>query len=547
MNKAIIKIGILAGALFLTGCNIDRAPETSLTDEAFWNTADDVKYGANNLYNYLPTINSDSNMDLLSDDLYSGRNSVNEGSWNVSYNDGTYSTNYTLIRYANTVIQKSDQVISKGVSAADVGKYQGEAYFFRAMGYFDLFKRFGGVPLILKTLSTDSPELKAPRASRDETIDQIYKDLDLAISLLPLPSKSGAANYGRITKTAALAFKSRVALFEGTRAKFHGYGDPVKHLTLARDAAKAVMDSNEHSLFGNYFNLFQYEGEGFANKENVLVRMYGQNAANSISTHVIQRNYEGGYNPTLALANSYLAIDGVPTEKSNEYTTATVSWDLYKNRDPRMSATFFKKGDPFISSKNYDYPSLNLQQTGFGLRKYANVADWTAQRSFIDKPIIRYAEVLLNYAESVYELSGAISDADLAKSIVLLRKRAGFPDNDKAGNSIIFTNNFVSSHGLNMRDEIRRERRVELASEGFRYWDLIRWKTAETELPKSTLGSYYYSDWPAKGTGVRLTPDGYLLIQEGSTKKFNVQRDYIFRFPTYEIALNPNLKQNPGW
>lgn len=83
-------------------------------------------------------------MDLLSDDLYSGRNSVNEGSWNVSYNDGTYSTNYTLIRYANTVIQKSDQVISKGVSAADVGKYQGEAYFFRAMGYFDLFKRFGG-------------------------------------------------------------------------------------------------------------------------------------------------------------------------------------------------------------------------------------------------------------------------------------------------------------------------------------------------------------------------------------------------------------------
>ncbi len=136
MNKAIIKIGILAGALFLTGCNIDRAPETSLTDEAFWNTADDVKYGANNLYNYLPTINSDSNMDLLSDDLYSGRNSVNEGSWNVSYNDGTYSTNYTLIRYANTVIQKSDQVISKGVSAADVGKYQGEAYFFQSYGLF---------------------------------------------------------------------------------------------------------------------------------------------------------------------------------------------------------------------------------------------------------------------------------------------------------------------------------------------------------------------------------------------------------------------------
>lgn len=427
MNKAIIKIGILAGALFLTGCNIDRAPETSLTDEAFWNTADDVKYGANNLYNYLPTINSDSNMDLLSDDLYSGRNSVNEGSWNVSYNDGTYSTNYTLIRYANTVIQKSDQVISKGVSAADVGKYQGEAYFFRAMGYFDLFKRFGGVPLILKTLSTDSPELKAPRASRDETIDQIYKDLDLAISLLPLPSKSGAANYGRITKTAALAFKSRVALFEGTRAKFHGYGDPVKHLTLARDAAKAVMDSNEHSLFGNYFNLFQYEGEGFANKENVLVRMYGQNAANSISTHVIQRNYEGGYNPTLALANSYLAIDGVPTEKSNEYTTATVSWDLYKNRDPRMSATFFKKGDPFISSKNYDYPSLNLQQTGFGLRKYANVADWTAQRSFIDKPIIRYAEVLLNYAESVYELSGGDFRCRSGKINSTLKKESRIP------------------------------------------------------------------------------------------------------------------------
>jgi hypothetical protein len=350
MNKVIYRIGIIAGLLLFTGCNVDRAPETTLTDEAFWNTADDVKYGTNTLYTYLPTINSDSDMDLLSDDLYSGRNSVNEGSWNVSYNDGIYSRNYTMIRYANTVLQKSEQAISKGGNVADITKYQGEVYFFRAMAYFDMFKRFGGMPLILKTLTPESPELKAPRASRDETIDQIYKDLDAAIGLLPLPSKSGAANYGRITKTAALAFKSRVALFEGTRAKFHNYGDPVK-LDPCRDAAKAVMDSNEHSLFGNYFNLFQYEGEGFANKENVLVRMYGQNAANSISTHVIQRNYEGGYNPTLALANSYLAIDGVPTEKSNEYTTATVSWDLYKNRDPRMSATFFKKGDPFISSK----------------------------------------------------------------------------------------------------------------------------------------------------------------------------------------------------
>jgi len=169
------------------------------------------------------------------------------------------------------------------------------------------------------------------------------------------------------------------------------------------------------------------------------------------------------------------------------------------------------------------------------------MADEIKRQSTIDGVIIRYAEVLLNYAEAKYELNGSISDADLDLSINLLRTR---------GKIAKLSNAFVNSNGLTMRDEIRRERRVELAAEGFRYWDLIRWKAAETELIKPVLGNYFFKNefFPSGAvTAVKLTSDNYLLLQEASFRRFNPARDYLWPFPINEIALNPSLKQNPNW
>lgn len=152
--------------------------------------------------------------------------------------------------------------------------------------------------------------------------------------------------------------------------------------------------------------------------------------------------------------------------------------------------------------------------------------------------IIRYAEVLLNYAESVYEFNDAISDADLDKSINLIRARAGVPP---------LTNDFVQSHGLNMQAEIRRERTVELCFEGFHYWDLLRWKTAEQELPQSLLGTKYFPEEMPTVSNPPLDANGFIILEDKTKRNFQSNRDYLWPLPTKEIGLNPKLTQNPNW
>ena len=205
-----------------------------------------------------------------------------------------------------------------------------------------------------------------------------------------------------------------------------------------------------------------------------------------------------------------------------------------------MSDKFLKTGDPSVSATGlFKIPSLTAVPTGYVNRTYANATDYTNQKCYIDYPITRYAEILLIYAEATFELNGSISDADLDLSINLLRKRA-------SASMAKLTNAFVTANGLDMRTEIRRERRVELALEGFRYFDLIRWKTAEIELPKEVLGTYFFTEYGTI-TAVKLNPQKFILLQSSTTRKFDPARDYLWPFPTKELALNPNLKQNPKW
>src|SRR5690606_28773232 len=172
-----------------------------------------------------------------------------------------------------------------------------------------------------------------------------------------------------------------------------------------------------------------------------------------------------------------------------------------------------------------------------------NIPDWTINNAgTVDKPLIRYAEVLLTYAEAKFELNEAISDADLNLTINVLRDRAGF--------TAKLTNAFVTANNLSMRDEIRRERSVELALEGFRYDDLIRWKTAETVLPQAILGAKYTTaDWIDTPVGtLNLNTDQVLIVEPASSRSFDPKRDYLYPIPINEISLSGgNVEQNPYW
>jgi starch-binding outer membrane protein, SusD/RagB family len=538
--KSLTKYILSTCFLFLgiVACNIERFPETSISDATFWRSETDLIAATNYLYTFVPGFN---NEDVWSDDATGlTSNQISDGSRLPPSTDGNYNTPYQLIRAANNIVEKAPRA-SVSASAAVIDRYVAEARFFRAWGYYLLAQKYGDVPLILNILSDESPELQAPASPRAKIFDQIYQDLDFAASKLPTMATLGTTNYGRISNSGALAFKARVALFEGTRSKYHNYGEPNKHLTLAVEAAKAVIDGKQHSLYSNYFDLFQYAGEGLANKENIIVKQYGVNLTDRVIVHSYFRGTleNGNKNPTKSLIDSYLMSDGLPPNKSPLYKKPAKSIEVFANRDERMTLTYMKAGDPYIFTKKvFDISPLVFQKTGFCFRKFSNIDDWNTQASFIDRPILRYAEVLLAYAEAKFELGGSISDADLELAINPLRARVKMPK---------LTNAFVTTNDLNMRDEIRRERRVELAQEGHRYWDLMRWKIGEIELAKPILGNYFFKGEFGTATTVNITPDSFILVTAASFRKFDPAKDYLWPLPLNEISLNPNLKQNPGW
>lgn len=551
---------LLIPALGLWSCldKLDQVPETVITDENYWNTPNDLATACNYLYTLLPRFEDQVKnytskapgatylpMDNMADDAFSlaGANVVSEGSRLAPAATDDWTNNYDLIRASNNILENAHRVTG---TAAEINKYKGEARFFRAFAYFELVKRFGDVPLVMKTLDASDPELFGGRTSRETVLDSVYADLDYAAANLPQPDAQPASQYGRITSTAALALKSGIALFEGTRQKFHQYGNYQKHLQVAVSASDAVINGGKHALFNyaakpdsSYYYLFQYVGEGKTNKENMLVFLYAVNASNYITNHSWMRTVlgNGNYVPTQSILDAYLYKDGLPMDKSPYYQEQTNSLTQFENRDPRMGMTVFNKNHWYIAS-NYVTDFQNTP-TGYKIRKYFTKEDHSNNMSFIDRILIRYAEVLLNNAEAKFELNGSISDEDLNKTINLLRDRVGM---------IHLTNAFVAANGLDMRTEIRRERRIELALEGFRYWDLIRWKTAETELPKTLKGTKYFPDEYGTTAQVTIGADGFVVVQDVSKRHFDPQRDYLWPLPLQELGLNPNLgDNNPNW
>ncbi len=536
------KIYLMAIAfLSLQACDniLEKYPQTDISLSTFWKTESDLQMATNALYNNLMNNHSETT-DLQSDD-YFGRspNNVSSGTHSPSNTDGVWSDAYSTIRKANDIIENADKA---EVTEAVRDRYLAEAKFFRAYQYAELIKRFGDVPLVLQTLDFDSPELTMGRTARTEIIKVITDDLAWAAEKLPSKQSLTVAETGRITRGAVMALLSRIGLYEGTLAKYHGTGDSQNLLQTAKNAAATVIAEKEFSLFDDFIGMFKEENE--ENPETILRRFYKETITGSAPRTrgiIIDANIA----PTKYLADAFLCTDGLPIEYSDLFGGYNEIASEFKNRDPRMSHTIWEPLTPFQGSSP-QIPDLTFARTGYWPKKPGDITAVTVTFVYTDFILMRYAEVLLNYAEATYELSGSISDADLDLSVNQLRKRVGMPNLTNA-----FVNGANSKNArLNMLDEIRRERRTELAGEGFRYDDLIRWKEAEKLLPRQILGckfqqSYYENTIPGKD--VNLDKNGFIIVQTTDTRSFSDPKNYLFPLPLREIALNANLKQNTGW
>lgn len=559
-GAAFLLVTMLALSLsfiFLSGCGkkLDLVSQQNITDATFWKTANDYKLAANRLYQGLDRFGFE---DTESDIAFNVPNSVSNGNLLLSETSSQWTNSYNNIRLAN-------DIIGKGNSSADpdIRKYVAEAKFFRAWYYWKLVRLYGGVPLITKVLDADDPGLFAARSSQAGSVDFILSDLDEATGALPVQSDLSTPDIGRITRGAALALSARVALYQGTWEKFHGGTNAPKYLDIAIASSNAVIGSGTYALYSgsgaqSYRYLFIEPGDD--SKESILDRRYARN----ILGHDMPYQYDGGgYNPTRKLADMYLDKNGLPiTHPSSVFQGYSTMISEFQDRDPRMTMTMIIPGTltnrvffPVTKVANYpDKPQRNFN-TGYILYKYmsedalANNSGQNGDASMFDfdRHLIRYAEVLLIYAEGLFEKNGSIADNDLDKSINVIRTRAGMPS---------LTNAFVAANGMDMRTELRRERTIELALEGFRYDDLRRWKTAEVELAAdikgikvkgSTWQSYpLYSDPSFQN---RTDANGFLIAE--TARRFDAQKNYLQPLPTREIvfytASGKTLEQNPGW
>ncbi|MDL2282386.1 RagB/SusD family nutrient uptake outer membrane protein, partial [Parabacteroides sp. OttesenSCG-928-G06] len=351
-------------------------------------------------------------------------------------------------------------------------------------------------------------------------------------------------------------------------------------------AAFELLQGQGHDLFADFNNVFSYQNEANSvNKEIIFGKAYGENDFTTVTTgHVHTRNLEGSYALTRNVLDLFLYADGLPANKSALKIPVETSYnnivgldgqgnplpDGMGQRDPRLLKTIWTYNDVLeddafmgwaITGKAKYFPFDSQRPKGYPSKKAFFGSLWeksSGNKDFTDKIIIRYAEMLISYAEALYEKNGNISDGQLDMTVNKLRARVGF---DKK-----LTNAFVAEHGLDMREEIRRERTVELLTEGFRYDDIIRWKIAENVLPVDLIGPVCVAEEmqnPAlhSGFAARLTdasgnvggqfvygqPSVYVIEFKG-TRSFNPQRDYLYYIPTYEIAQSDfNIEQNPGW
>jgi hypothetical protein len=562
---------LISLALLSFNSCLDLDPLDQLADGNMWKSANDFKYAANLYYgwtrDFTHIYNDAAHSDLRSD-LMLPLNSTNvfsHGNNTIPASDGTYTGMYSNIRRTNLLLKNA-----AGYSGNEsIDQYVGEAHFFRAYCHFELVQLFGDVIIVSSVMDINSPEMQKKRDPRTDVVDFIVQDLKDAASKMA----DAAPENGRLSKYAAYAFLSRVALYEGTWQKFRGNGAKGKeYLQIAADAAKQVIDSKQYELFkpaalGDmaYKYLFTLEDEQCtpvpginksSNKEYIFYRRH-DNDLNRFNINITHGAVANAFRINRKFVNLYLCSDGLPIEVSQLFKGYSTMLSEYQNRDNRLKNCFLQQGEKYwtndANTSRIDWKGMDGEDATHALTAgvtfgsgYQN-RKWGTERAVVDYyegydfPIIRYAEVLLNYAEAVYERDDAISneDLDISLNFVRLRVNAEMPE---------LSNELVNANNLNMRTEIRRERTVELYFEGFRIDDLKRWKTAETEMPQDILGiewegTEFQTSWGGASSQVQ-NADGCLIIETGRQW---TEKNYLLPIPTDQLQLNPSLGQNPQW
>lgn len=503
---------------------LDTVPNDRLSENVFWKTQSDAEVAVNALYRDLDGTN------IFSWDAFTDIAHVNQPfDINAYIELGTYdatsskilsewSNAYTGIAADNYFLTNVDKVpvITDDVSFQ---RYKAEARFLRAYQYVKLTALFGAVPLSTSPLSiADARKLK--RDSLTKIYDFIDAELSAIVSALPL-SYTGS-NIGRITKGAAYALKARADLYAGRYA-------------AAAMAAKATMDLGAYHLYPQYKKLFSYAAEN--NSEVILDKqfiasIYSNSVFNLLAPYS-QKSSQSTYVPTKALVDQY------QTNNGNDISSTGSGYDPsqpYVNRDPRLRYSIFLDGDSLPSGTIF-HPAPNsgttdavgntyiASTTGFNIKKYINAEDYAnPSNNGINLILIRYAEVLLTYAEAKIE-SNTI-DQSVYDAINAVRN--GRQD-------VKLTSLPTGLSQSELRAIVRRERTIELAFEGLHLADVRRWKTAVTVVPGSVLGITYFDGSVSK------------TVQVAATRVFDASKHYLWPIPQRERDQDPNLEQNIGW
>lgn len=598
MKRLILPIIILTTGL--TACNLlDLEPKSQISVSDYFKTESDLELFTNPFYNNLldkEPFDEQSDVlvqNILSEILQGGNRRT------VPASGGGWT--WTNLRRANTLLEYADNCDDKEA----VAHYTAVARFFRAYFYFEKIVRFGDVPWYDVQLYSDDEALYKPRDSRELVMTNMLIDIDYAIDNLP----STVTTY-YVNRWSALALKARFCLFEGTYRKYHdiqiaGGNDYEYYLDLAAKAAYEIITDGPYKLHntGNpeedYLTLFS-QREADVDEYMLAINFdYAGGARHNASAYTLLSS-QGCPGLTKKFINTYLMKDGTRFTDQPGYETMQFTEET-ANRDPRLAQSIRTPGYTRIGQTEVLAPDLSVAITGYQPVKFVQDPDDNSgnndrtESSDCDIPVFRYAEVLLNYAEAKAEL-GTLTQSDLDISINLLRDRAGIttdldmsaananpdpylswdeskPNSEQTG----YPNVTGANKGVIL--EIRRERTIELLMEGFRFYDLCRWKAGAC-IDEAFYGMYF----PGAGS-YDLTGDGVtdlILVASGATKPaeqegvtiyeldkdiylsdggsgyidhhknserngFNEERDYLYPIPINERSLNPNLTQNPGW
>jgi len=535
-NRLYIWLHIAVG-LLVTSCNdsfMDRQPHTEIGAESYFNTEEDLKmycYGLMNTpaYDYVSDAGTDNQATTDNVEIKNIMTSAKPTSTTIT---GGWS--WGRLYDINFFLKHCEKA---SVSPDVLAHYQGIARYYRAAFYMDKVKRYSDVPWYDKVLSTNDEDLYKARDSRDYVISKIFEDYQFAAKNVKADKVKGA-----IDKWIVLATMARHALYEGTYRKYHGelnlQSSAEKYLQIAVDAASEIMKNGGFSLYNtghpenDYFTLFN-SLDLTTNPEMIQAHYYDKSTASNGFWAYMFGNYIPC--PTKDLVQTYLMKDGSYYSAQSDYQTKMFV-EEFNNRDPRMYQTLAYPGWELVNTMTYApgagiyVQGLNKNFSGYHqIKGFINNKDDNYYLS-IDFPVIRYAEVLLTYAEARAEL-GTLTMTDLNNSINLIRDRAGIPHlslNPPVDPAL--QNSFPDVSSILL--EIRRERRVELALEGFRFDDLMRWKAGKL-LEKVPEGLYFpnLGKYDLTGDGVAdiyLIPSSQSIPAEGDKEKNSLGKNLIY-------------------